>query len=162
MLDGKIKHQHTYRHPTIIPTFKQMLAFNIIHNASVLYKKDVFATFGLFNEELECAEVYEYHLRLLKAGCSLGYVEKVTVEYYMHGEDRISDLEEAEKGRKIITKIKEKYGVTKPLDEDIAIKKASTPPSLLEVDSKEKYFYCPVCNDCYPESRREFHQHKTI
>lgn len=66
------------------PTLEDMLVQNQIHGGTLMYTKEVFKKFGLFNECLWTGEEYEFNLRLLSKGASLGYVNKIVYRYRRH------------------------------------------------------------------------------
>lgn len=66
------------------PTLEQMLAMNVIHGGTLMYRADVFSKVGLFDEDLTCAEEYDFNLRCLKKGLKLGYIDKYLYNYQRH------------------------------------------------------------------------------
>ncbi len=71
--------------PTIKnPTLQEMITLNVIHGGTVLYRRDCFDRFGYLNEDLWCAEEYEFNLRLLSKGCILNYCDSFMQRYRRH------------------------------------------------------------------------------
>lgn len=66
------------------PTIKDLVKHNHLHGGTMFYRSDVFERFGLFNESLWTGEEYEYHLRLLSKGASLGYCNEFLFKYRRH------------------------------------------------------------------------------
>ena len=93
--------------------------YNSIHGLTVLYKKEALDFIKeeydyYFDESLDCAEEYDLHLRLLKHGAKIGYVNSVVGIYRIHA-DQKSLGANVHKGERIkqrfdtIQKIKRKY-----------------------------------------------------
>jgi GT2 family glycosyltransferase len=70
------------------PTLSDMLIGNVIHGGTLMYRKEVFDKVGLFNEELTCAEEYEFNLRCLRYGMKLGFTDKILYNYRRHKEQK--------------------------------------------------------------------------
>jgi hypothetical protein len=70
------------------PSLSDMLIGNVIHGGTLMYRKDVFDKVGLFNEELTCAEEYEFNLRCLRYGLKLGYTDRILYNYRRHDEQK--------------------------------------------------------------------------
>lgn len=66
------------------PTFNDMIFNNVIHGGTLMYRKDVFDRIGLFNEDLDCAEEYEFNLRCFKNKMKLNYCQKTLYNYRRH------------------------------------------------------------------------------
>lgn len=66
------------------PTMEEMLDNNVIHGGSLMYRKDVFDRIGLFDEDLDCAEEYEFNLRCFKHGMKLNFCPKPLYLYRRH------------------------------------------------------------------------------
>lgn len=66
------------------PTMEEMLDNNVIHGGSLMYRKDVFDRIGLFDEDLDCAEEYEFNLRCFKHGMKLNFCPKPLYFYRRH------------------------------------------------------------------------------
>jgi len=77
-----------YRPPVQFPTLERLAQSCIIHGGSLMYRKDVFDRFGMFDETLDCAEEYDLNMRLLSKGCKLGYVDKSLYFYRRHDEQK--------------------------------------------------------------------------
>jgi len=64
------------------PTLEQMLSKNVIHGGTLMYRREVFEKYGMFDETLWTGEEYEFNLRILAAGARLGYCEKPPLYFY--------------------------------------------------------------------------------
>ena len=81
--------QPRVRKPIMLkPDFKYLWKRNVIHGGTTLYKKDVFLKVGGFDENLQAAEEFEFHLRLLKLKHKIGYVNRVVFHYRIHNEQK--------------------------------------------------------------------------
>lgn len=85
------------------PTIDQMLHNNVIHGGTLMYRKEVFQTVGLFNEDLTCAEEYEFNLRCLNHGMILGYTDKILYNYRRHDKQKSlgKGINQKERAKKI-------------------------------------------------------------
>ena len=88
------------------PTFAQLAKKNVISNPSVMYRRDLFTRIGYFDESLYRSEDFDFHLRALKKGCKLGYINEALVYYRLHhnqetGKNNV-DAERRNKLRQII------------------------------------------------------------
>lgn len=78
--------------PTIThPTFQNLLTKNVIHSATLMYRREVFQKVGLFNEDnkYKAFEEYEFNLRCLQAGMRIGYCDSVLACYRKHPQQQI-------------------------------------------------------------------------
>ena len=66
------------------PTLEDLIKLNVISNPSVMYSRRLIDEIGFYDESLDTSEEYEYHLRALKAGMKIGYVNGVLANYRMH------------------------------------------------------------------------------
>ena len=93
--------------------------YNSIHGLTVLYKKEALdfikEEYGYYlDESIDCAEEYDLHLRLLKHGAKIGYVNSVVGIYRIHANQKSLGAN-INKGERIhqrfdtIQKIKTKY-----------------------------------------------------
>ena len=82
-------HQVLWKPQIKTPTLKDMLVRNYIHSASVMYRREVFEKVGLYDERLNTAEEYEFHLRCLQAGLKLGYVDSPLAYYRRHPAQKV-------------------------------------------------------------------------
>ena len=73
------------------PTFENLRKKNTIHSATLMYRKEVFEQVGLFNEsdKLRSFEEYEFNLRCLKAGLTIGYSNSILAIYRRHPKQQI-------------------------------------------------------------------------
>jgi len=80
-----------------IPTLQDLLTKNIIHSATLLYKKEVFEKVGLLDETLNTAEEFEFNLRCLKAGMKIGYCSAPLAFYRRHPQQKVRTVNIYEK-----------------------------------------------------------------
>jgi hypothetical protein len=68
------------------PTLENMLAKNIIHSATLMYRREVFEKVGVLNESVQVKgfEEYEFNLRCLRNGLKIGYCDSVLAIYRRH------------------------------------------------------------------------------
>jgi len=76
----------TIKSPIPSPTIENLLEKNIIHSATLMYKREVFEKVGGFNEspKIKSFEEFEFNLRCLKAGLRVGYCNKILAYYRRH------------------------------------------------------------------------------
>lgn len=92
------------------PTLQDMIQNNIIHGGTLMYRKDVFDRIGLFDENLDCGEEYEFNLRCLKHGMKLGYCMKPLYFYRRHKKQKsLGKGVDQDVRRKKIDAIKKRY-----------------------------------------------------
>ncbi len=68
------------------PTLQDILKKNTLHNPSMIYRRSVFEALGGYDETLPKSQDYEYHLRCLSAGMTIGYCDSFVVYYRLHQE----------------------------------------------------------------------------
>lgn len=66
------------------PTLNDMIENNVIHGGTLMYRKSLFDTVGLFDESLDCAEEYEFNMRCLAKGMKIGYCNNTLYIYRRH------------------------------------------------------------------------------
>lgn len=68
------------------PTLKELLHKNVIHSVTTMYKREVLEKLGGFNEDpkMYSFEEFEFHLRCLKYGFKIGYVDSILGYYRRH------------------------------------------------------------------------------
>jgi GT2 family glycosyltransferase len=71
------------------PTVYDLLMRNVIHSASLIYRREVFEKVGLFDETLNTAEEFEFNLRCLKAGLKIGYINVPLAYYRRHPAQKV-------------------------------------------------------------------------
>lgn len=94
----------------IQPSLADMLESNVIHGGSLMYRRDVFERFGLFDETIRSAEEYEFNMRIMKGGCKLGYCNEILYIYRRHDEQKSlgKGIDQAERAIRI-NAIKDKF-----------------------------------------------------
>jgi GT2 family glycosyltransferase len=80
---------HLYVPRIKIPKISDLLMKNVIHSASLIYKREVFDKVGGFDETLNTAEEYEFNLRCLKAGLKIGYINVPLAYYRRHPAQKV-------------------------------------------------------------------------
>lgn len=70
------------------PTLEDMLHMNLIHGGTLMFKRSVFNSIGMFDETLTCAEEYDFNLRALKFGLKLGYCNTFLYKYRRHDKQK--------------------------------------------------------------------------
>lgn len=107
-IHGVANNVFTYGSSIQVPTHKypdldQMLHNNVIHGGTLMYRKEVFEIVGLFNENLTCAEEYEFNLRCLNSGMILGYTDSVLYNYRRHDKQKSlgKGIDQKERAKKI-------------------------------------------------------------
>ncbi len=73
-----------YRPIIKFPTTSDLMKRNMIHSATLMYRKELFDEMGGFNESLWVMEEFEYNLRLLSAGKKIGYCDSTLAIYRRH------------------------------------------------------------------------------
>jgi len=71
------------------PTVSDLLKKNVIHSASIMYRREVFEKIGSFDESLTMCEEYEFNLRCLHNGLKIGYCPSVLAIYRRHPAQKI-------------------------------------------------------------------------
>jgi len=94
----------------ILPNLDDMIENNVVHGGSLMYRKDVFYRFGLFDESLVCAEEYEFNMRIMSKGAKLGYCNQILYIYRRHDNQKSlgKGINQAERAIKI-NAIKDKF-----------------------------------------------------
>lgn len=90
--------------PTIhVPTFDDLLKKNVIHSATLMYRREIFEKLGGFSEsdKMYSFEEFEFNLRVLKAGFKIGYVDSPLAIYRRHPKQiiRTCDIQKRKKYR---------------------------------------------------------------
>jgi alpha-1,6-rhamnosyltransferase len=77
--------QYLRSHPIV--TWKHVLAGHglWVHGTGTVYRRSVIDEVGTWDEKLQTAEEYEWHLRLLHAGHDFHAIDAVTTLYRVHG-----------------------------------------------------------------------------
>ena len=70
------------------PTLEEMLQMNRICGGTTLYKTDLVDRFGGFDEDLWTAEEYDWHLKIMSQGATLGFLPKETYFYRRHDQQK--------------------------------------------------------------------------
>jgi GT2 family glycosyltransferase len=83
------------------PTLSNLLFKNVIHSASLIYRREVFEKIGGFDEspKVYSFEEYEFNLRCLKSGCNIGYINVPLAYYRRHSNQIIRTCGIAERKR---------------------------------------------------------------
>ena len=91
VIDKSSKKRKNVRASIARPMVSDLLSKNIIHSATLMYRKEVFEKVGGFNEsdKMKSFEEFEFNLRCLKAGLKIGYCNKVLGYYRRHSNQLI-------------------------------------------------------------------------
>ena len=81
------------------PTLQDLLNKNVIHSATLMYRRSVFDRVGQMDETLNTAEEYEFNLRCLKAGMKIGYCAESLAFYRRHPQQKVRVVSKIEKDR---------------------------------------------------------------
>jgi len=79
--DNGTKREYKLNNPDV--TFESCLANNGIMGGSTMYRRELFDTYR-FNEELTTGEEWEFHLKLLKDGKKLSFLDSFSYIYRRH------------------------------------------------------------------------------
>lgn len=79
------------------PTVQDLLVKNVIHSATLLYRREVFEQLGKMDETLNTAEEFEFNLRCLKAGFKIGYCNSFLAWYRRHPMQKVRTVPEQDK-----------------------------------------------------------------
>ncbi len=73
-----------YIPPVKFPTLETQLNHNVMHSATLMYRREVFEKVGYFDESLIWSEEVEFNLRCLHAGLKVGYCNSFLAYYRIH------------------------------------------------------------------------------
>lgn len=88
-----------YTPPIKYPTVDDLLRKNVLHSATMMYKREVFEKVGKMNETLNTAEEFEFNLRCLKAGLKIGYCETPLAFYRRHAQQKVRVVPKEQKDK---------------------------------------------------------------
>lgn len=92
------------------PTVKDMIQQNIIHGGSLMYRREIFEQYGLFDETLTTGEEYDFNMKILSMGAKIGYCANNLYLYRRHDEQKSLGVKSNQKERQEIFKfIKQRY-----------------------------------------------------
>jgi glycosyltransferase involved in cell wall biosynthesis len=94
-----------------VPTFLDLINHNHIHGGTVWYRTDVLQKY-MFDETLWTGEEYDLHIRMLKGGCKIGYINEVMFYYRLHQFQKSignTQQEYQDKRKLAINQIRKKY-----------------------------------------------------
>jgi GT2 family glycosyltransferase len=72
-----------------LPTVSDLMMKNVIHCASLIYRREVFEKVGMLDETLNTAEEFEFNLRCLKANLKIGYINVPLAYYRRHPAQKV-------------------------------------------------------------------------
>ena len=77
------------------PTFYEMIKKNFIHSATLMYRREIFEKIGSFDESAKMLsfEEYEFNLRCLSNGFTLGYCDSFLAYYRRHNRQIIRSVD---------------------------------------------------------------------
>ena len=88
-----------YISPIKYPTVDDLLRKNVLHSASMMYKREVFKKVGKMNDTLNTAEEFEFNLRCLKAGLKIGYCNSSLAFYRRHSQQKVRVVPKEQKDK---------------------------------------------------------------
>lgn len=92
------------------PTLNDLLTRNHIHGGTLMYRKDVFERFGMFDESLTTGEEYDFNLMLLSKGARIGYCNHFLYLYRRHFEQKsLGRCSNQHERALLIQEIRERY-----------------------------------------------------
>ena len=95
-LSGDVKRE--YKPPIHVPIISDMLKKNVIHSATLMYKREIFENLKM-DETLNTAEEFEFNLRCLKEGYKIGYCDKPLAFYRRHPQQKVRVVSKVEKDK---------------------------------------------------------------
>lgn len=101
--DGKTR----YHKKGPVKSFEQLMKKNTIHGGTVLYRKDAIVEVGGMDAKLWTGEEFDLHLKLLKKGYKLEYLNQVVYQYRQHKGQKSRDM--IERRAAAIKEIKRRY-----------------------------------------------------
>ena len=78
-----------YKPSVKLPTIDDLMHKNVLHSATMMYRREVFEKVGMMNESLNSAEEFEFNLRCLKAGLKIGYCDAPLAYYRRHDQQKV-------------------------------------------------------------------------
>lgn len=90
------------------PSLRQMLETNYIHGGTVTYKRDIVKG-EWFDDDLWCAEEYDFNLFLLSEAKSIGYINNDLYIYRHHATQKSKQMNNQSERRFEIDKIRDRY-----------------------------------------------------
>ena len=108
IFEGADRNMRLYIPSITIPTVLDLLNKNIIHSATLMYRKEVFEKVGVMDESLNTMEEFEFNLRCLKAGLRIGYCNSPLAYYRRHPAQKVRVVPEFKK-REERDRVKSKY-----------------------------------------------------
>lgn len=76
-----------YIAPIEEPTLEQMIQLNRLHGGTVSYRADIFRHFQ-FDEDLWTGEEYDFNMKIMKAGATIGKIPFPLYIYRRHGKQK--------------------------------------------------------------------------
>lgn len=83
-----------WKPPIKKPTLQEMIKRNVLHSATLMYRRSVFDKVGSFDETLKTCEEYEFNLRCLAAGLKIGYSDNFLAYYRFHPQMKTQTINE--------------------------------------------------------------------
>jgi glycosyltransferase involved in cell wall biosynthesis len=108
-----VKTGKTYLVKSKLTNFEELCRANTIHGGTTIYKRIMLAQVNGYDETLPTAEEYDLHLRLMKSGFTVGFLDTVTYIYYIHEQAKSRKYRAQEnlfnEKQKIMRFIKDRY-----------------------------------------------------
>lgn len=83
-IDDSSRFLAKYKPTSEVFGYRDLLAKNHIHGGTTVYHRRVFEKFGTFDETLWTGEELDFHLKILKAGARIGYLDRTLYRYRRH------------------------------------------------------------------------------
>jgi hypothetical protein len=80
-----------------VPTVQDLINRNVIHSATLMYKREVFEKVGRMDESLWTAEEFEFNLRCLRAGFKIGYCDAFLAYYRRHPMQKVRTVPKSDR-----------------------------------------------------------------
>lgn len=90
------------------PSLRQMLETNYIHGGTVTYRRAI-VTGEWFDEDLWCAEEYDFNLFLLADHKSIGYINADLYTYRHHATQKSKQMNNQSERRLAVEQIRDRY-----------------------------------------------------
>ena len=89
---ARVLYHHRYRYPSG-NIFEPLLHKQFLNPLATVFRKEIFAKYGFFDENLRRSEDWEFWLRIAHAGVKFYYLDEALAEYRMRGTGNLSAIE---------------------------------------------------------------------
>jgi hypothetical protein len=91
--------QFNWKSPIPVPTINDLVKKNVIHSATLMYRREVFEKIGSFDEKLNTAEEYEFNMRCLHNGLKIVYCDSPLAYYRRHPAQKVRTINKVLRSR---------------------------------------------------------------